>query len=488
VSVETAVPVKQPAYSAVIEPKISHALILTSAQLARGLGRLLFVLVAARVLGPGQFGVYALLLAIAEMLAVASGSGYGDYLTREAAKDARVGWGLGGQLVWLRLACAFPLAGAALGTLWLFGRSSFVLTASAWLFLSLAPRSVSETVQGVLRGIGRYIPYLVVELVFDSALVGGAVFIVAGANTLSAVIAIEVIAATAAAVTSAIFVLMFRTKECLRLNRKQLFEKSAIFNIYALAGNLYDRLDIVLLSKLAGDYGTGVYSAAYRPLGAVQLVPYGVFYSLLPALSRNAGGVAERRRLETAMGFLLNVAFTVVLVTMVFAGPAVRHLLGQGYAESAVALKILIWAVIPRYVNYALNIWFLAAGRERVFVATSLVCFGINISGNLLLIPTYSWRGAAAVTIVTEFALLAQNLYWLRRAVRVIPKPAAWVRNSLVFVGLLSASLAGARVAPPLLIGSACVLLFIVYLYQTGMVGEFVAIWRVGRNSALEGF
>src|SRR5208283_5100039 len=87
----------------IIEPKISHAVLLTSAQLSRGLVRIFFVFVVARQLGPQQFGVYALLLAMIEILAVASGSGCADYMTREAAKDARVGWGLGSQLIGLRL-------------------------------------------------------------------------------------------------------------------------------------------------------------------------------------------------------------------------------------------------------------------------------------------------------------------------------------------------------------------------------------------------
>jgi len=468
-----------------VAPEISHAVLLTGAQLAHGLVRLFFVLVVARELGPRQFGVYALLLAIVEMLAVASGSGYADYLTREAAKNARVGWGLGEQLTWLRLACALPLAGACLGILWVLGYPRMVLVASAWLSLSLIPRSGSEAVQGVLRGIGRFRAYLVVELVFDLVLAGGAVLLMERGHSLPVVIATEVIAATAAAVASLVFVLMFRTHERIRLNAKQLLKKSATFNIYAFVGSLYDRLDVVLLSKLAGDYATGVYSAAYRPLGAIQLVPYGVLYSLLPALSRNAGGMQEQQRLERAMGLLLSAAFVVVLATMVLAGPAVRLLLGERYAESALALKILIWAVILRYVNYALNVRLLAGGHERVFVVTSLVCLGVNVIGNLLLIPIYSWRAAAVLTIVTEIALLAQNMYWLRRIVGVVPRPLGGVRTSLVFAALLVMLLAGARVVPPFLIGSVAVLSFVVYLCRTGMVREFTTAWRTGRSRAV---
>jgi O-antigen/teichoic acid export membrane protein len=463
---------------ATVTPKISHAVLLTSAQLSRGFSRLFFVLVVARVLGPQQFGVYALLFAIVEMLAVASGSGYADYLTREAAKDPRLGWGLGSQLTWLRLACAFFLACAGLVMLWLFGYPRMVLLAAAWLSVSLAPRSVSEAVQGVLRGVGRYVAYLVVELVFDLTLLGGVVFILAWGGGLRVVIATEVIAATTMSAASIVFMLMFRTKDRVGLHIKQLLKKSSIFNISAFVCNLYDRVDIVLLSKLAGDYATGVYSAAYRPLGTVQLVPYGVLYSLLPGLSRNAESREELSRLEKAMGFLLSAAFVVVLATMVFAGPAVHLLLGERYAESAAALKILIWAVILRYVNFALNTRLLAAGREKVFVVTSMVCLAVNVVANVVFIPMFSWRAAAATTILTELVLLGQNVYWLRRTVGSIPRPFGWVRSSLVFSALLVVSLVGARVVSLLWIGSACVLFFLAYLYRSGMIGEFATAWR----------
>ena len=37
----------------------------------------------------------------------------------------------------------------------------------------------------------------------------------------------------------------------------------------------------------------------------------------------------------------------------------------------------------------------------------------VNIVGNVILIPRYSYRAAAAVTVMTEIVLLVQNLYWV---------------------------------------------------------------------------
>jgi O-antigen/teichoic acid export membrane protein len=336
---------------------------------------------------------------------------------------------------------------------------------------------VTENAQGVLRGIAHYWAYFGVELAFDASIACALLIFLLHGSRLNAVIAAEVIAAWAAAAVSMVFVLMFRIEERARLSPRQLLEKSVIFNLYAFMSNLYDRLDVVLLSKLAGDYATGIYGAAYRPLGTLQLVPYGVLYSLLPTLSRNAGGKDERLRLEKAMGFLLSAGFALVLAITIFARPALTLVLGARWADSARALKILIWAVLLRYVNYALNVRLFAGGHESVFVATSTVCLAVNVAGNLILIPKYSWRAAAVMTIVTELILLMQNTYWLRRRVGAIPMPLGWARTSLVFAALMIASLAGSRIFPPQAIGTCCVLCFLAYVYRTGLVGEFAGAW-----------
>jgi O-antigen/teichoic acid export membrane protein len=353
--------------------------------------------------------------------------------------------------------------------------------------VSLVPRALSEAVQGVLRGIGRYVAFLVVELALGLTLVAGAVLLLVRGGSLRNVIESEIAAAVAAGIAALFFALKYRTKQRIQLKTLQLLKTSGIFNIYAFVGNLYDRVDVLMLSKLAGNYATGIYGAAYRPIGAIQLLPYGILYSLLPTLTRGGYSQEEGARLEKAMGLLLSAAYAIVLTTTAFAVPAVRLLLGAPYAASAVALKILIWAVILRFINYAFNIRLLAGGHERVFVVTSLVCLAVNFVGNLLLIPIFSWRAAAAITVITEAVLLVQNAYWLRRTLGTIPRPFGWARTSLVFAGLWLACLAAARVFSPILVGIVSLVLFLIYLYRTGMIGEFAAAWRQEQPQGLQG-
>lgn len=83
-------------------PKFADAALLTVSRFARLGLRLIFMLAAARVLGPGHFGVYVLVLAVLEIVAVAGGGGFIDYVTRETAKDERLGWRVAVQLILLR--------------------------------------------------------------------------------------------------------------------------------------------------------------------------------------------------------------------------------------------------------------------------------------------------------------------------------------------------------------------------------------------------
>jgi O-antigen/teichoic acid export membrane protein len=447
--------------------------------------RVAFVLLTARALGPEKFGIYALLYAVTEFLAIVSGTGYADYLTREAAKDERLAWGMASQLALLRVAIVVPAVAVEIIILSAMRYPQPVLAGAAWMALTTAPRALSESVQGALRGMRRYWLCLSLDLIASLALVAGGCFVLAFARGLMMVIATEIAAAALAGSLALILWLRLGIGDRTHTAWRVLFSKAAVFNLYPFTTNLYDRVDVVLLSKLAGDFATGVYSVAYRALGTIQLIPYGILYSLLPSVSREKWGDFERERLERAMGLLLCVAFVTVLAALALADPMVRLLLGARYMDSAQVLKYLIWASIPMYLNFALNVGLLATGRERVFLLTSSICLAVNFVGNLVLIPMFSWRAAAVLTVVTELVLLAQNVYWIRRAIGRIPLPWGGARASLAFVVLMAAALGAGRFVSMPLAGTVCLLFFILYLRRSEMLAEFARVWRA-RNTAGE--
>jgi O-antigen/teichoic acid export membrane protein len=461
----------------VSEPKIEHAVLLTAAPLVRRILRVVFVILIARGLGPEQFGSYGLLLAIFEMIAVVSGSGYIDYLTREAARDGGVAWSAASQLVIVRWAWAALFS--LLGFIVLMGmRSSHaLLIPAACLFAAIIPRGISEAIQGVLRGIRQYRAYLAVELIAGLLLVAGGSLILARGGSVLHVVSVELASAWVACIIALVLAQRYRTGSTRWIRWSQVVSRSYVFNVYELVVNLYDRLDVVLLSKLAGDYATGIYTVAYRAMNTVQIIPYGIFFSLMPSFSRHRWEQSSQRQLERSLGLLVSVALAAGLATMAFVTPVTRLLLGARYLESAAALKVLIWAEVLMCVNYGLNIALLARGHERVFVKTALVCLAVNLAGNLLFIPRFSWRAAAVFTIVTEVVLLVQNLYWVKKLIGIVPRAHGALRAALVCLAATCAVLLAKTTLTQATVGAIGLTVFLLFLMKSGLLKDFRTTW-----------
>jgi O-antigen/teichoic acid export membrane protein len=150
----------------------------------------------------------------------------------------------------------------------------------------------------------------------------------------------------------------------------------------------------------------------------------------------------------------------VVLLTLTLAEPAVLYILGQSYAGCILTMKILVWAAIPGFLNYALNTLLLAAHKENFFLWTAGLCTIFNISANLLLIPKFSYLAAAVVTVLTELLLLSQNLYLIKKLLghSVLPKNGA--RITLSFIAALAGFLLLRRFIPEVWAGSLVALAF----------------------------
>src|SRR5260221_242228 len=275
---------------------LAGATSLSASQAVRGGFRTLFLLLAARALGPEVFGLYALLLTVMELLAIVSGSGFGNYLTREAAKNPGSAYQLLFRIIQLRLAYVLVLAAIAIPVLSLLRYSSSILVNATLLSLTLLPRAVVDPSQGIMRAMHRFGAVFWVELLQGTVLLGGGAALLFAGRGLRGIIWAElasVLLGAAVALPIALRLSPERTQDALGWG--QLIRKTFAFNLYPLIANTYDRIDVVLLSKLVGNTAVGIYSLPYRAFVALSILPYGIMGTLLPSLARSSWGQDERK-------------------------------------------------------------------------------------------------------------------------------------------------------------------------------------------------
>src|ERR1043166_3758689 len=427
---------------------LSRAARISSSQAIRRTARFLFLFVAARKLGPELFGLYALLLAIIETTSLISGEGLIDYLTREVAKRPERAESLFWRVTQLRLLYALIL----------FFRSPF---ASA---------------QGIIRAVHRVTQLVWLEAVQASCLLGIGFFLLSRHADIHSVIWAEVFSSLVVGLVAIPTVKSLWPRHSRSdVPRRDIFRATFAFNLYPLIANIYDRVDVILLSVLAGNFAAGIYALPYRALATLQLLPLGLMTAVLPSISSSANSESDETLCSRMVSSLYVLSLFPVLIVTLLAEPLVFFVLGRHYAESVPILRILIWAAIPMFINYALNTYLLARSQERLFLYTNSVCAAINIVGNFLLIPHFSYFAAAVMTVITETVLLIQNVAIIKKKFGFLVFPKGVVLTSLVFVLLLAAGVTGSYYFPSPILTAAIPLLFLTYLYFDGSLRSMVS-------------
>jgi O-antigen/teichoic acid export membrane protein len=445
-----------------------RARLLSVSQIVRRLFRMVLLFLAARLLGVETFGNYALLLTVVEMIALISGVGYVDFLTREVAKRAGAAWPLGARITMLRLTYIAPALALAMLAMTGLRFPVPVVLNTVLLAITLLPRAAGESAQGVLKGLRRFAPLPWIELVQGAVVVVASVLLIHFGFGLRGVIVAEIASATAGAGVALISVAgSLGASVTDTPHWRDLARSTFAFNVYPFIVNVYDRVDVVLLAKLAGSLATGIYALPYRAYGTLNIIPYGVMGALLPAFSASRADQNAREACARAMKFLYLVSLLIVLATLTFAGPAVSFLLGESYAGSVQTIKILIWAGVPMFLNFALSTLLLAAHKEKVFLRTASTCTAFNIAANLVLIPRYSFLAAAAVTVATELLLVVMNFYLVRRLLGQSVFPKNGIRITIGFVVVVAVYWLLGRQISQLWAGSAACLVFAFLAWRT---------------------
>ena len=121
----------------------------------------------------------------------------------------------------------------------------------------------------------------------------------------------------------------------------------------------YYRIDGVLLFHYRGATEVAYYSAAYRFLDVLQILPMTVSGVLLPLLASTQRDGAAHERLkqlfQLSTVLLLCLALPIAACGAILAPGLVRLIYGHRYHESAYLLQVLLPAFIPICLGYLLT-------------------------------------------------------------------------------------------------------------------------------------
>ena len=424
-----------------------------AAQLLNKVVDLGFALVVLRALGAAGAGQYEYAVLVWLYTKTFTDFGLAVLTTRDVAQRHELAGQYLGLTTLLRLAlllATLPVVGGFTFVNWRWlGLSTASAVAIVLLLGSIVPDAYSDAANAICNAYERMTGPALLTIVKN------AVKVVVGLALLAAgwgVVGLAAAALVTNALTAGLFVLLVRQLGVRAAWRpdtaaaRRLLGQAWPLLLNNLLVGLFFRVDVFILQPARGDREVGVYSAPYKYLNLLLLVPSYFTLALFPHLSRlaaardNAAG-ALAATYALAVKLLLILALPVCVATLFVAPELMRALAGPTFLpEAGTALRLLIWFLPFSYVNGLTQYVLIAAGRQRLITRAFALTTGFNVAANLLLTPRYGYVAAALITVASEVVLLVPFLWYLHRHAGPLPTPGTLLRplGATVAMGLVA--------------------------------------------------
>lgn len=215
------------------------------------------------------------------------------------------------------------------------------------------------------------------------------------------------------------------------LQRRMLGQSTPLMLNHMLA-HIFFRIDVWIIMPLAGAAAVGYYGAAYKYIDGLNVIPSYFTLAIFPLMARYARADQSEGKPSTllrsyilALRFLFMLSLPLAILITFTATPLIRLLGGIEYLpQSALALQILIWSIPIGFTNSVTQYVLIAVDQQRYLTRAFVIGVVFNVVANLILVPRFSFYGAAVVTILSELALLIPFMISVYRHVGSVP----WVR------------------------------------------------------------
>ncbi|HHY54374.1 MAG TPA: oligosaccharide flippase family protein [Chloroflexi bacterium] len=413
-----------------------------------------FAMLYVRLLGPAGTGEWYFVVAIYGFFEIISRYGLGTLLTRDVAADKHQSSRYLTNVLALRTllwAVSLPLLALVVAGYWTVGAiwpewqainaqegQALILLALAMLFANYAD-ALSSMFMAFEKmeypaGLTNAVALLKVALGAAALLLGygyiGLAAVALLVNVLQVIWLYTLLRAT-------LFKPQWQWDWSLQ---RWMFAVSGPLMINHLLATIFWRIDIWILRPLAGAAAVGLYSIGLKYLDGLNIIPSMFTMAIFPLMSRFAR--TERSsllrayvislRLLTILSLPIAMSVTFLATPLVFIvggaqylnAPGEFHIFGQTipYVGGAdLAFQVIIWSIPIGFINSVTQYVLIAVNQQRTLTRAFVLGVVFNVVGNLILIPSFGYVGAATATILSEFSLLIPFYIMVRRHVGVAP-------------------------------------------------------------------
>jgi len=206
---------------------------------------------------------------------------------------------------------------------------------------------------------------------------------------------------------------------------KVLFKQSFPITIAIFMTEGYNNIFVFFLKMLRDTVEVSFFQAPQRIIQQSLVIPRSFFFAYVPFLSRMAAQDHPVASLRNACSMILKYIFIFTLpasmIVTAFSDQIIIMAFGPGFANSADALKILIWAINLLFVNVLLDNALTSMRKQNLLIISNGLCLIVGSIAGFVLVREYGYIGACWATLLNYSILASCNFYFVCRYIGTIP-------------------------------------------------------------------
>lgn len=181
------------------------------------------------------------------------------------------------------------------------------------------------------------------------------------------------------------------------------------YGITYVFGIIYYQFATIILQFTHSWRDVGIFKAPFNLFMTILFVPQVLSMALFPVMSRYfvTSQGSFKKAFNKFLKYIIVISLPMGVGTTILADKIIYTLSDAQYTDSIVVLQILIWAAVFLFICNVYISLMNTSNKQRTTMKIAFVCLVLNIALNILLVPAYSYLGAAVSITVTEFVELA---------------------------------------------------------------------------------
>lgn len=193
--------------------------------------------------------------------------------------------------------------------------------------------------------------------------------------------------------------------------------------VSAILVMFYFRFNVIILSLLKGEEAVGIFGVGYKILENLIFFPAMFVGLVMPMMSKAAKTDLPRLKeiMQKAFNAIMILLVPLVFITVILSDKIVYTIAGKNFEESFGVLNILIFAVAFIFFGTLWSNAIIALNKQKKLMQIYFLGSLISLISNYILIPLYSYLGAAWSTLITEFFVTVLMAFYLWKEIKYFP-------------------------------------------------------------------